>query len=222
MNQQAFLGKIEPFIASDDFLIRNFCLDIIEKSFIGTEETFMLGLEANDKNWKEWKTNVNLLQLKNLPMPAQGMEKLLARMNDESLPADQQHFFVQLISHADPCLVNKYINQIESVYSKWNITAEGLLLYAELCEDSVETVLYKLNEVIKRLNRSKYIDQPAFTMARQIVKVLVKRKLIAPADVLNNLIEAAGKKSLEFDDLLQITLAELRQNVNIGIGLGIG
>lgn len=224
MADMKLLEKIEEHMVSDDFIVRNFCLGIIHTSFIGTEKTFMLGLEANEKNWRELKTNVHLLKLENLPMPEQGLDILLESLSDESMPVDQLHFFIRLINTADPCLLSGKKREIAELRKKINLKAEGLDFYTDLCKDSRETVLKKFAEVLDELDGSKYFNQTAFSLGEKIAGVIAKRGFIAPETVMDKLDAAVEKEFLNFEALLMARLAgemKLKESIDVLSGIFI-
>lgn len=211
MDQQDFLRKMEDHLISDDYIVRDFVLHIMETSYIGTEKTFMLGLEANKKNWNERKTSEKLTYLKKLPMPAEGMKRLLADLRDETIPDEELTYYGDLLNHADPCIVEKFKDDIASAYKARGKKVQNLSFYTDLCTDPTHVVLQKLHTVINRIGSREEFNEKYYVFGKQMVELMARRELVGRTELMHRLYKMKGKRKLAVRDLYDITMAgELR------------
>ncbi|SES05464.1 SEC-C motif-containing protein [Salipaludibacillus aurantiacus] len=211
MDQQKFLRKMEEHLISDDYIVRDFVLHIMETSYLGTEKTFMLGLDANKKNWNERKTSEKLTYLKKLPMPDEGMRRLLADLRDETIPDEELTYYGDLLNHADPCIVGKFKEDIASAYKARGKKVQNLSFYTDLCTDPTHVVLQKLHTVINRIGSREEFNEKYYVFGKQMVELMARRELVGRTELMHRLYKMKGKRKLAVRDLYDITMAgELR------------
>ncbi|PYZ92703.1 hypothetical protein CR194_13685 [Salipaludibacillus keqinensis] len=204
---QSFLGKIETHLVSDDYMVRQFVLDILDSSFIGTENTFMLGLEANEKNRRDRDSSEHLTYLKHLPMPEEGMRHLLLALRQENLPSDQADGYIRLLNHADPCLAQKLKEDLSAVLKEKGLNVKNMSFYTDLCSDPNDVISQKLQYVIKNLETSKSFKKDVYLLGKQIMEMIARRGFHGPNELLNSIRKMRKKPTLSFQDLYYLVLA---------------
>ncbi|WP_416147421.1 SEC-C metal-binding domain-containing protein [Salipaludibacillus sp. HK11] len=207
MDRQTFLIKLEKHIVSDDETVRKFMLNILSTSFIGDESTFMLGLEANTINRTKWKTNAYLNYLKKLPMSAEGVRRLLSDLRAEPMSAEQANYYLSLLNHADPCLVDQFQDDISLTLKEKGIKVPNLSFYTNLCSDSKDAILQKLQGVIRNINASEPFNYNHFLLGKQMIEWIAKRGLTGENEILYRLSRMKKRSKLTVSDLYDIVLA---------------
>jgi len=205
MDRQTYLITLENHLVSDDEIIRNFMLEILNRSFIGDESTFMIGLEANRKNRVKTQKNDHLKYLKNLPMPAEGVRQLLSDLQEDH--ADQASHYVSLLNHADPCLVEQFQGEISTILKAKGIKVADLTFYTDLCSDPRDIIFQKFQSVIRKMNAAEGFNQNYFILGKQMTELIVKRKLMGENEILYRLHKMKKRQKLSLSDLYDIVIA---------------
>ncbi len=180
-------------------------LDILATSFVGDESTFMLGLEANRKNRVITGTNEHLACLKNLPMPSEGVRRLLSDLREDS--SEQASHYVTLLNHADPCLVKMFQKEIADVLKDKGVNVANLSFYTDLCSDPKDIIMQKLQSVIQKMNAAESFNRNHFILGKQMIELMAKRELIGDNEVLYRLQKMKRRLKLTQRDLYDIVLA---------------
>lgn len=207
MGNPAFLETLEKHMTSDNYFVRDFVLNIIDKSFLGREETFMAGLRANRKNVAERGTNAHLAYLKNLPKPAEGLALLLHELEENDMTSEQLHFFKEVFNFAGPCVVAAHQNDIEQVFSKKGLKLGNLNFFTDLCTDQKNVVTQKLQAVIDRIEATDYFDGRTYIFGKQIISVIADRGFSGETELLHRLKKMQKKTEVSVRDLYDIALA---------------
>jgi uncharacterized protein YecA (UPF0149 family) len=205
MDRQSYLITLENHLVSNDDIIRNFMLDILNRSFIGDESTFMIGLEANRKNRVVTQSNLQLKYLKNLPMPAEGVRRLLSDLRDED--ADEAAHYMSLLNHADPCLVEQFQREISTALKEKGLKVANSTFYTDLCSNPRDIIFQKFQGVIRKMNSAESFNQNHFILGKQMIELIAKRKLMGENEVLYRLRKMKKRQKLTLSDLYDIVLA---------------
>ncbi len=136
----SFAEKVNPFLLHEEETVRQFVLHLLAEGHLATEETFLLGLQANERQTHQnpYKNSV-LPYLKNYP---QTEKVFIALLNGLKTNPHDQHWYVALLDNSPSWLLAKYDQDLAAVlpdklmkrfrlYQSWASMPSGDL-YAEL------------------------------------------------------------------------------------------
>ncbi|WP_257819611.1 SEC-C metal-binding domain-containing protein [Salipaludibacillus agaradhaerens] len=208
MDGQAFLQVIETNMNTEDEIIQKFVLDILHKSYIGDENTFLIGLEANEQYLQKENIEGSLLPyLEHLPVSHRGVEYILERLRNNTVSKEQQPFYTDILNHLDPCLAKAYQHLISQVFKKQGIQLGRMDFYTSLCTDQRDIVLQKFHKVIHTLEVNGTFDKNVFILGKQIASLMVHREMIGALEIIHRIKKMKSKSILSYRDLYDVVLA---------------
>ncbi|MCR6112237.1 SEC-C domain-containing protein [Bacillus sp. A301a_S52] len=208
MDGQAFLQVIETHMKTEDEIIQKFVLDILHKSYIGDENTFLIGLEANELYLQKERTEGSLLPyLEHLPVSHRAVEYILERLRNDTVSKEQQPFYTDILNHLDPCIAKAYQHLISQVFKKQGIQLGHMDFYTSLCTDQRDIVLQKFHKVIHTLEVNETFDENVFILGKQIASLMVQREMIGTLEVIHRIKKMKSKSVLSYRDLYDVVLA---------------
>ncbi|MHA6250809.1 SEC-C metal-binding domain-containing protein [Oceanobacillus sp. CAU 1775] len=206
----SFLDIVEPYILSDDSLLRDFALDSIKSARIGSEETFHYILEALDKVEPNAMVNRVLPYASNISITESMLKELLKRIK---LDDDNQIWYISLLSNCDFDLMVKYQEDIAPFVNK-DYLESVVSLYSM---DSVQ-LFSEIDDIVHSLGAD-YFNQPLFKMGKKIYKELIRRGEITDSYIqgIDASIKKESKKEfITYEGIYKIYLAgELENTTSI-------
>lgn len=208
MDGQAFLRVIETHMTAEDDIIQKFVLDILHKSYIGDENTLLIGFKANEQyQLKEKREDSLLPYLEHLPVSHKAVEYILEHLYNDAVSKEQQPFYTDILNHLDPCLAKAYQHLISQVFKKQGIQLGHMDFYTSLCTDQRDIVLQKFHKVIHTLEVNETFDENVYILGRQIASLIVQREMIGAVEVIHRIKKMKSKSTLTYRDLYDIVLA---------------
>lgn len=175
-----FLEKVQPYITSDNNTLRNFSLQVIENSHLGTEETFFLALEALDKVTPNALTNPVLPYTRNIPITDTIAEEIIKRLKVKDANFS---WYAQIIERFPVHLLKKHQNELSEFVNQDAI--RNMIILQSMDEEK----LVKTSEDIIVKLENKGFNQHVFNHGKRVFKELANRK--ASNDLIVNQIKNA-------------------------------
>lgn len=166
-----YLKRVEPYILSEDPILQGFALRVLDRIYLATEDTYMKGLEANDRAWHLPYQNTILPYLKSYPLNDKILSLLLKKFKASDKAKADRYFLAGLINQVDPCLMSQYESELLEVLSKHT----SLTDYTDLCKDSVDTLFTKFEQTANQLDLAVNYDNQLFYYGQLIVKSLAQK-----------------------------------------------
>ncbi|GAB3061619.1 SEC-C metal-binding domain-containing protein [Virgibacillus ainsalahensis] len=161
-----FLATVEPYILSDDKLLRNFTLHTLNNSQLGTEQTFFCALQALDKLEPHPMINPIIPYTKHMPVTENVLKEVIIRLNEKD---DNSHWYSMIISHCDNDLLAKYQSELSPFVNK-----EAIETIVSLRSMDTEQLYLEVADIMNSLEDGAF-NQPLFNFGKRIFKELINR-----------------------------------------------
>ncbi|MBM7606318.1 preprotein translocase subunit SecA [Metabacillus crassostreae] len=182
-----FLEKVEPYILSDNELLRSFALSNINKSYLGTEKTFFLALEAMDKLPITPMVNKIIPYTSKIPFTETMLQEVLLRLEKDD---GNKIWYLSMLDRCDTDLLFKYKDQLSPYINK-----EALDHYLSLLSMNSEQLFLEAATIMNQLEDE--FNNPLFHFGKRVFKELIKHGVYSSENFWD--IEAGIKSELEND-----------------------
>ncbi|HYK72089.1 MAG TPA: SEC-C metal-binding domain-containing protein [Pseudoneobacillus sp.] len=197
----SFLEKIEPHLVSEDRLVQNFVLFVLDNyyPFVPSEWTDRLLKDALQS--KEKESNI-LLHLDKLPFGEKSVEILIDALKKSNL--SNKHFYLPLIEKLEPELAWKYRQELEPYTQKgiWDF-------YRTLLEGTEEDVWEAYREVLALLEKEQNHNHHLYSQAKILVKTLVKKGWTGETEIDLTLNEQLAEDYFSYSGILSVYMIGL-------------
>ena len=198
---QTFLNKVEPFILSDDHIIRDFALHALHDAHLGTEQTFFKALQALDKLEPNRMRNKILPYTTHIPVTEKMFFEVVQRLQKQDA---NQIWYALFINHCDTRLIDKYKEEIAPFAGKnW---VENILMILSL---KTEQLYAEITDIVQKLDND-YFNDHYFNLGKKLYRELIHRGEIGQnlvQQVEAALEEEKGKEFISTRGLYHIWLA---------------
>jgi hypothetical protein len=195
-----FLKKIEPHLLSDDLLIQDFVLYIMEDyPFVPEEWTELLLREALSSKEKESSI---LVHASKLPLGVGALNLLI----DGLKKADRSrlHLYLRFLDNLEPEMVVKYQQELKDY-----ITKDSWDFYHLLLEGSEEEIWDAYGSLLGQLENEQSYNHSLYVKAKQLAKVIVKKGWIDEEEIDLYLKEQHDTQYFSFHDILHVYMIGL-------------
>lgn len=195
-----FLEKIEPHLLSEDILVQDFVLFILDNyPFVSAEWTEKLLKDALFS--KEKESNI-LMHLDKLPFSDDAVKLLIEGLKKSDV--SKKHLYLPLVDKIEPELAWKYQQELKPFTQKgiWDF-------YRTLLEGSEEQVWEAYGEVLALLEREQNHNHHLYSKAKLLVKTLVKKGWIDETEIDLTLDEQRRQDYFAYNGILAVYLIGL-------------
>ncbi|OMF61453.1 hypothetical protein BK139_06310 [Paenibacillus sp. FSL R5-0490] len=197
-----FLKKIESAILSEDPFVQQYAVTILKDSFLATEDTFLIALDAYDKGQSDLFPASILPHIDFMPIAEKGMQEIMSRLDIEH---EHLIYFLRLAANAPVELQLKYKEKMPYT------NQEYYKVLGEIKQSETPELHHQLQSVIVQLE-SNYFNDSLFKLGKQMLRELLLRNEISEAETVNSLRSYIQDHSfIPYDGIYKIFLAgELR------------
>ncbi|WP_010648005.1 SEC-C metal-binding domain-containing protein [Oceanobacillus massiliensis] len=160
-----FLDMVEPFIVSDDKHVRDFALEAIERSYTGSEKTFLLALQAMGKVRPDFRANPIIHYTRNLPVTEKVLLEVLNRLDRKD---GHYKWYLTILDYCPTELFSAYEERLRPYISKTKM--DKILKLLDLDSEQLYTAA---GELMNSLDHS--FDADSFLYGKRIFQELIKR-----------------------------------------------
>lgn len=182
-----FLEKVEPYILNDNELLRSFALSTINNSYLGTEKTFFLALEALDKQPINPMVNKIIPFTSKIPFTETMLQEVLLRLEKDD---GNKFWYLSMLDRCDTDLLFKFKDQLAPYINK-----DALDHYVSLLSMNSEQLFIEAASIMNQLEDE--FNNPLFHFGKRVFKELIKHDVYSPENYWD--IEAGIKNELEND-----------------------
>lgn len=111
----SFVEKVEPYILSNDKHVREFALEAIETSYLGTETSFLNALEAMDKLPAKVRSNPIIPFTRNFPITERVLLEVIRRIEKQD---ENFIWYTTILEYTPTDLLEKYQGTLEKLTNK--------------------------------------------------------------------------------------------------------
>lgn len=183
-----FLATVEPYILSNDKFLRDFALETLNNSYLGTEQTFLAALEALDKLEPHPMINPIIPRTKNMPITENVLKEVMTRLHKKD---HNSHWYTMVIQHCDTDLIEKYQSELSPFVNK-----QALDTMVSLRTMDTEQLFKEVAVIMNALEDGPF-NKPLFHFGKRIFKELIQRGEFDKANFWE--IEAAIKEDWDKD-----------------------
>lgn len=172
----SFVEKVQPYILSDDKHVSEFALKAIEKSYLGTEQTFLNALKAVDKLPAKIRSNPIIPFTRNLPVTARILDEVITRIKvkDHNLA-----WYASILEYTPTDLLAKYQTELEK------LTNEKVLHQMIRLRSMDSGALFtEANGVMNALEKREY-NHSLFLYGKRALRELINRGEYEPDNFSN-------------------------------------
>ncbi len=194
----SFLNKVQPFILSQDKILRSFALQVIDKSYMGTEETFFTALEALDQQPINPVKNSIIPYVRNIPFTERMVKELIERIQRND---DNQIWYGSLLQKVETTHLLSYKEQLAPF-----INQDVLESYLSLLNMDQDQLLAEADSVIEQLESTGY-HQSLFQYGKRIYKELMKRGELSHRELESVIVENIEEDYFSYKGIYSVYLA---------------
>lgn len=197
-----FLKRIESALLSEDPFVQQYAVTILKDSYLATEDTFLIALDAYDKGQTDLFPASILPHIDYMPIAEKGMQEIVSRMDIEH---EHLIYFLQLAANAPVELQLKYKEKMPYANQEYFKVLEEI----KQCETS--DLHQRFRSVIVQLEGD-YFNGSLFMLGKQMLRELLLRNEISEEEVVNSLRSYIQAHSfIPYEGIYKIFLAgELR------------
>lgn len=193
-----FLKKIESAILSEDPFVQQYAVRILKDSYLATEDTFMIALEAYDKGQSNLFPASILPHIDYMPICEKGMGEIIRRLDIEH---EHLIYFLRLAANAPIELQLKYQEKMPYANQEYYKVLEEIKQY------ETPELHHQLQSVIVQLE-SDYFKGSLFKLGKQILRELLLRNEIFEEEIVSSLRSYIQDHSfIPYDGIYKIFLA---------------
>lgn len=196
------INKLEPFILSQDETLRSFALQVIDKSHLGTEETFFKALEALDQLPIDPMKNKIVPYLRNIPLTERMVEELIERLQRED---GNQVWYVSLLESLETVHLLTYKDQLAPIINK-----NTLASYVSLLDMERDELLEEADSVIQELESSGF-NQSLFQYGKRVYRELISRQELSKQEIERVILENKGEDYFSYKGIYYVYLAGVQK-----------
>ncbi|WP_226670450.1 YecA family protein [Metabacillus litoralis] len=165
-----FLEKVQPYILSDDKVLRSFALTTIDKSYLGTEHTFFLAFEAMDKLPITPMVNKIIPYTSKIPFTEKMLKEVLLRLEKED---GNKIWYVSMLDRCDTDLLFKFKDQLTPYINKG-----ALDHYFSLLSMNSEQLFMEAGTIMNQLEGE--FNNQLYRFGKRVFKELIKHGVYEP------------------------------------------
>ncbi len=192
-----FLEKIQPYILSEDPHVQDFALRVIHDGHLGDDDTFLLALEANDRNEPKALFNNIIPRTSNIRIGEKGFRALLERIKRND---DNYDWYKTRVLESSAVLFHQFRSELEPLF-----TPEIVNVYAQLPTHSEEELFQKLDTISYALEQE--YDDTMFEYGKKVIENLVHRELLSNVEIAETVREFIDEEEYDFKGLLYLYAA---------------
>lgn len=179
-----YVDRVEPYFLSDDPFVQKFAFDLLEGTYLASENTIFTGFEAIDRGVALSEFSFPIIpHLKYLPLNEEAFLEVVNRLGSLNKKDEDRYFYYQMLSHARTDLLTKYEDMVKSYFPQ-----DQLNEIVKLPSLNDEELKKELTEVANTLEDEGFI-QRHFNLGKRIIDELLKRNAIEVGDVLSGINE---------------------------------
>ena len=197
-----FLNKLEPFILSQDETLRFYALEVIDKSHLGTEETFFKALEALDQLPIDPMKNKIVPYLRKIPLTERMVEELIERLQRED---GNQVWYVSLLESLETVHLLTYKDQLAPIINK-----NTLASYVSLLDMERDELLEEADSVIQELESSGF-NQSLFQYGKRVYRELISRQELSKQEIERVILENKREDYFSYKGIYYVYLAGVQK-----------
>ncbi|TLS38604.1 SEC-C metal-binding domain-containing protein [Pseudalkalibacillus caeni] len=194
----SFLDKVEPLILSHDKTLRSFALQVIDKGYLGTEQTFFYAMQAVDQQPIHPLKNSVIPYVRNIPYTNRMVKELIERLQRKD---GNQIWYASLIEEVETELLLAYQDQLAPF-----INQDVLASYLSLLNMDEGQLLKEADSLISELESMGY-HQSLFRFGKRIYKEVLKRITLSQSEIESVILENVEKEYFSYKGIFYVYLA---------------
>jgi SEC-C motif len=183
-----FLEKVEPYLLSENHIVRKSVVQLLKDTTLPTEETLFTALKAIDREGDVDPSESILPHVDFLPMSEKGFVEILNRV--KALPKTDQRilFYMRFIRKAETELLAEYKDRVSSFFGE-----EELAEIVKMPCRSRDELMQEFDEVVEALEKD-WFNQSYYNYGKRVIKELVNKGGLDVKEIEKGITECVDEK----------------------------